>query len=193
MKTVKNNMLLYITFIINNMRTVKNPAEFRKNVCLQLEQICSSPPGFTKNMIENMEKSLYNTSIKEAGERDIVKKWDNPSFVQLYTDRLRSIYINLKQSDEFRQRLINKEIKAQDIGEMTHQDMAPARWQKLIEEKKIRDENKYTPKLEASTDNFTCRKCNSKKCSYYQLQTRSGDEPMTTFVTCLDCGSRWKC
>jgi len=107
-------MLLYITFIINNMRTVKNPAEFRKNVCLQLEQICSSPPGFTKNMIENMEKSLYNTSIKEAGERDIVKKWDNPSFVQLYTDRLRSIYINLKQSDEFRQRLINKEIKAQD-------------------------------------------------------------------------------
>ena len=193
MKTVKNNMLLYITFIINNMRTVKNPAEFRKNVCIQLEQICSSPPGFTKNMIENMEKSLYNTSIKEAGERDIVKKWDNPSFVQLYTDRLRSIYINLKQSDEFRQRLINKEIKAQDIGEMTHQDMAPARWQKLIEEKKIRDENKYTPKLEASTDNFTCRKCKSKKCSYYQLQTRSGDEPMTTFVTCLDCGSRWKC
>ena len=193
MKTVKNNMLLYITFIINNMRTVKNPAEFRKNVCIQLEQICSSPPGFTKNMIENMEKSLYNTSIKEAGERDIVKKWDNPSFVQLYTDRLRSIYINLKQSDEFRQRLINKEIKAQDVGEMTHQDMAPARWQKLIEEKKIRDENKYTPKLEASTDNFTCRKCKSKKCSYYQLQTRSGDEPMTTFVTCLDCGSRWKC
>ena len=174
------------------MRTVKNPTEFRRNVCLQIEQICP-PPSFTKNMIENMEKSVYNASIKEAGERDIVKKWDNSSFVQLYTDRLRSIYINLKQSDEFRQQLINKEIKAHEVGEMTHQDMAPKRWQKLIEEKKIRDENKYTTKLEASTDNFTCRKCKSKKCSYYQLQTRSADEPMTTFVTCLDCGSRWKC
>jgi transcription elongation factor S-II len=175
------------------MRTVQNPTAFRKNVCLELEKICPPPPAFTKNMIENMEKSVYNASIKDADERDIVKKWDNPSFVQLYTDRLRSIYINLKKSDEFRQRLIRKEIKAQEVGEMTHQDMAPARWQKLIEEKKIRDENKYAPKLEASTDNFTCRKCKSKKCSYYQLQTRSADEPMTTFVTCLDCGSRWKC
>src|SRR6056300_1180111 len=170
--------------LLNAMRTVKNPTEFRRNVCLLLEQICPPPPSFTKNMIENMEKSVYNASIKEAGERDIVKKWDNPSFVQLYTDRLRSIYINLKQSDEFRQQLINKEIKAHEVGEMTHQDMAPKRWQKLIEEKKIRDENKYAPKLEASTDNFTCRKCKSKKCSYYQLQTRSADEPMTTFVTC---------
>ena len=31
------------------------------------------------------------------------------------------------------------------------------------------------------------------QCSYYQLQTRSADEPMTTFVTCINCGARWKC
>jgi transcription elongation factor S-II len=76
---------------------------------------------------------------------------------------------------------------------MTHQEMSPEKWHKLIEDKKIRDQNKYEPKLEASTDKFTCRKCSSKKCTYYQLQTRSADEPMTTFVTCLDCGKRWKC
>ena len=65
-------------------------------------------------------------------------------------------------------------------------------WTTLIEEKKIKDENKFTPKIEASTDNFICGKCKSKKCTYYQLQTRSADEPMTTFVTCLDCGNRFK-
>ena len=144
-------------------------------------------------MPEVMEKSIYNYCLKDAGERTIVKKWDNPFFVQLYIDRLRSIYVNLKESSEFRDRLFTKQVKPHDVGAMTHQDMAPARWQKLIEEKKIRDENKYAPKLEASTDNFTCRKCKSKKCSYYQLQTRSADEPMTTFVTCIECGSRWKC
>lgn len=104
----------------------------------------------------------------------------------------RPFYINLKESPELHQRLLSRKIKAQDIGKLMHQYMAPAKWQKLIEEKKIRDENKYTPKLEASMNNFTCRKCKSNKCSYYQMQTRSADEPMTTFVTCLDCGSRSK-
>ena len=113
--------------------------------------------------------------------------------MQIYIDRLRSLYINLNTNKALREKIINKEINSHEVGELSHQDMDPMRWKKLIEEKKVRDENKYTPKLEASTDNFTCRKCKSKKCSYYQLQTRSGDEPMTTFVTCLDCGSRWKC
>ena len=71
--------------------------------------------------------------------------------------------------------------------------MQPDKWNALIQEKKIRDENKYEAKIEASTDDFTCWKCKSKKCTYYQLQTRSADEPMTTFVSCLDCGNRWKC
>ena len=47
--------------------------------------------------------------------------------------------------------------------------------------------------IDAATDTFTCRKCKKKKCSYYQMQTRSADEPMTTFVSCLSCGNRWKC
>ena len=172
------------------MRTVLNPEEFRQNVCAKLQELC---PPLNTNHIQNMEKSIYNHCLKEAGERDIVKKWDNPFFVQLYIDRLRSIYINLKESPEFKERLFKKEIKPHEVGGMTHQDMAPTRWQKLIDEKKIRDENKYAPKIEASTDNFKCYKCKSKKCTYYQLQTRSADEPMTTFVNCLDCGNRWKC
>ena len=47
--------------------------------------------------------------------------------------------------------------------------------------------------MEASTDTFTCRICKSKECTYYQMQTRSADEPMTTFVTCINCNNRWKC
>lgn len=190
-KIETNINIIYICYTDNRkMRTIPNPPEFRQNVGKQLLKIC---PTLSQLAAENMERSIYNYSLQEAGERNIVKKWDNPFFVQMYVDRLRAFYINLKESPELQQRLLSREIKPQDVGNLTHQDMAPAKWQKLIEEKKIRDENKYTPKLEASTDNFTCRKCKSKKCSYYQLQTRSADEPMTTFVTCLDCGSRWKC
>ena len=72
-------------------------------------------------------------------------------------------------------------------------EMSVEELEQLIEDKKVRDKQKYEPNIEASTDNFTCNKCKSKKCTYYQLQTRSADEPMTTFVTCLECGKRWKC
>ena len=35
-------------------------------------------------------------------------------------------------------------------------------------------------------------KCNERKCKVTQMQTRSIDEPMTTFVSCLVCGNTWK-
>ena len=50
----------------------------------------------------------------------------------------------------------------------------------------------YEQKAEAMTDQFKCGRCKSKKCTYYELQTRSADEAMTIFITCLNCGNRWK-
>jgi len=44
----------------------------------------------------------------------------------------------------------------------------------------------------ATTDIYQCRKCKERKCHIYQAQTRSADEPMTTFVTCVSCGNNWK-
>ncbi len=44
----------------------------------------------------------------------------------------------------------------------------------------------------AMTDEFKCKRCKSRKTTYYEMQTRSADEPMTIFITCLTCGNRWK-
>lgn len=45
---------------------------------------------------------------------------------------------------------------------------------------------------QAETDMFKCGKCRGRRCTYFQMQTRSADEPMTTFVTCVNCGNHWK-
>lgn len=140
----------------------------------------------------NIEKGIFNWSVQHASKNNIVKKWSNPFFVTLYIDHLRSVYINLKKPD-VSAAVLTGNIKSQEIAFMTHQEICPEKWKQLIEDKKVRDKQKYEPNIEASTDNFTCNKCKSKKCTYYQLQTRSADEPMTTFVTCLECGKRWKC
>ena len=47
-------------------------------------------------------------------------------------------------------------------------------------------------KNQQGTSMFKCGKCKLNNCTYFQMQTRSADEPMTTFVTCLNCMNRWK-
>ncbi|MDB4342670.1 hypothetical protein OAA07_00320 [bacterium] len=170
------------------MRIVDNPSEFRANIVVKLFDIIGD-----NKITTNLEKGILNYSIDVSNKQNIVKKWDNEFFVIIYTERLRTIMFNLNKNDALLQQIKNKEIKPHKLAFMTHQEMNPDKWTPLIEDKKIRDKNMYNPQIDANTDNFTCGKCKSKRCSYYQLQTRSGDEPMTTFVTCIDCGSRWKC
>tara|TARA_B100000287_G_C20275751_1_gene639902 strand:- start:116 stop:628 length:513 start_codon:yes stop_codon:yes gene_type:complete len=170
------------------MRTVENPDEFRENIRKYLCELINDD-----KISSNLEKGVLNYSINMSNNKNIVKKWDNGYFVIIYTERLRTVIFNLKNNKELLKKIMNKEIKAHKLAFMNHQEMDPERWKPLIEDKKIRDKNMYDPQIDANTDNFTCGKCKSKRCSYYQLQTRSADEPMTTFVTCIDCGNRWKC
>lgn len=169
------------------MRTIENSDNFRKNIRIKLQEIINCEKDCA-----NLEKGVFNYSLKEADNRKVVKKWDNPYFIQIYTDRLRSIYWNLKNPALIEQIKTDK-IKPHTVAFMTHQEMNHVKWEPLIQAKMKRDHYKYEAKIEAATDTFKCRKCHSNKCTYYQMQTRSADEPMTTFVSCIDCGNRWKC
>lgn len=164
------------------------PAQFRKNIQNKLfEKIGSQEVKISRHL----EKAIFNYAIKEATQKKIIKKWENPHFKQLYIDRLRTIINNLK-NPIILQQLQSEEMKPQTFAFMTHQEMNPERWSSLIQQKIKRDASKFNINIEASTDMFTCKKCKSKKCTYYELQTRSADEPATIFVTCLDCGKHWK-
>jgi transcription elongation factor S-II len=170
------------------MRTIKNPLEFRGKVRDQFIQLINKPI-----IAVNIEIGIYNFSVTTSKERKVVRKWDNVYFCEIYMSKLRMVLYNLRDKPSLISQLVNKELRADRVGYMTHQDLQPDKWAIMIDQKKKRDENMFAPNLMATTDDFTCYKCKSKKCTYYQLQTRSADESMTTYVTCLDCGNRWKC
>ena len=69
---------------------IENPREFRKNIVSNLNKFIKS-----ENISINLEKAVFNYSIKTSREKKIVKKWNNEYFVQVYLDRLRSIINNI--------------------------------------------------------------------------------------------------
>jgi DNA-directed RNA polymerase subunit M/transcription elongation factor TFIIS len=165
---------------------INNPTTFRKNMRSKLCPIIDN-----EKITTNLEIGVYNYAIKEATSRKILKKWDNNLFVEIYTSRFRSIYMNLKK-DYLKDLLENREVTPEQLSKMTHYEMDPTRWKTLIDKKHAIEANKFNQKLKATTDMFTCKKCKSKRCTHYELQTRSADEPATIFVTCLDCGKNWR-
>ncbi|KAL6893831.1 hypothetical protein ACP4OV_007929 [Aristida adscensionis] len=110
--------------------------------------------------------------------------------------KYRSIMFNLRADNntDFRRRVLIGQVRPERLPDISPEEMASdARKQenKQIKEKALFDcERGGAPK--ATTDQFKCGRCGQRKTTYYQLQTRSADEPMTTFVTCVNCNNHWK-
>ncbi|KUJ24591.1 transcription elongation factor s-ii [Mollisia scopiformis] len=119
-------------------------------------------------------------------------KGDTPD----YRAKLRSLFQNLKNASnkELGPRVMSGDIKPARFVTMTHEELKSA--ERREEDEKLMKENlkmAQVPMAEKSiSDALKCGKCGQKKVSYSQAQTRSADEPMTTFCECTVCGNRWK-
>uniref|UniRef100_A0A2P2LV85 Transcription elongation factor n=1 Tax=Rhizophora mucronata TaxID=61149 RepID=A0A2P2LV85_RHIMU len=110
--------------------------------------------------------------------------------------KYRSIMFNIKDPNnpDLRRKVLIGYVKPERLITMTSEEMASEERQRennQIKEKALFDcERGGLPK--ATTDQFKCGRCGQRKCTYYQMQTRSADEPMTTYVTCVNCNNHWK-
>lgn len=173
-----------------NYTEITEPTKFRKNIIKKINKLLNN-----NIKSRNIEKSIYNYSIKECKSKKIVRKWNNKFFVIIYFDKFKTVYSNLSNTEypEFLQNIKNGIIKSSNVAYIDHHQIRPDIWNTLIKEKMERDKYKYEIDKRLATSEFKCKKCKQRECSYYQLQTRSADEPMTTFVSCLNCGNNWKC
>ncbi|KAK0679832.1 TCEA3 protein, partial [Pygoscelis papua] len=113
-----------------------------------------------------------------------------------YRNRVRSRISNLKdpKNPSLRRNVLCGAILPSLIARMTAEEMASDELKELrnaMTQEAIR-EHQMAKTGGTVTDLFQCGKCKKKNCTYNQVQTRSADEPMTTFVLCNECGNRWK-
>ena len=85
-------------------------------------------------------------------------------------------------------------IAPSQLATMTAEEMASDEIKKLRDKflKESINDAQLAVTPGTKTAALKCGKCKKRNCTYNQLQTRSADEPMTTFVLCNECGNRWK-
>lgn len=155
--------------------------------------------GLTQTLAKDMEQALLNRSIRECTDIGVDVGWSSPIFCNHYRGRCLHIYENLKgkygyvkNPTEWKTRLLEGEITPVQLAEFSPMDLHSNRWKEQVEKQIEKDKHLYENSGNASIYLY-CSVCKKKsKCDYYQMQTRSADEPMTTFVTCLECDKRWK-
>lgn len=113
-----------------------------------------------------------------------------------YKKKIRSLFSNLKNKSnkDLGRRVLSGDIAADKFATMTDEELkSEDQKRKEIELEKENMKNAQVPKAEKSiSDALECSRCKKRQVSYSQAQTRSADEPMTTFCECMNCGKRWK-
>jgi DNA-directed RNA polymerase subunit M/transcription elongation factor TFIIS len=93
--------------------------------------------------------------------------------------------LNALKNDDLINNIKTKQIVIKDICQLKPEQLFPNRFSKIISKK---EKEFYKKNNTCTSDVFKCNKCGARKCQVSQQQTRSGDEPATTFVTCVECG-----
>jgi hypothetical protein len=153
--------------------------------------------GFTAQQIRELESGLYQYICRDAEKRHVICHWDNTLFKQLYDERQRTIWGHLHHSSprfnaRLHARLKDGEFTTFELGQMTDYELQPENWLKLMNDQLEREQNILEGNKGSTTDMYKCGRCKKRECSYYMLQTRSADEPMTIFLTCHNCSNRWR-
>ncbi|XP_055759670.1 transcription elongation factor A protein 3-like isoform X6 [Salvelinus fontinalis] len=134
---------------------------------------------------DSMAAEIEDHIYKETGATDMK-----------YKNRVRSRISNLKDSKNpgLRRNVLAGGIELRRFAIMSAEEMASDELKQLrnnLTKEAIR-EHQLSKTGGTISDLFQCSKCKKKNCTYNQMQTRSADEPMTTFVLCNECGNRWK-
>ncbi len=152
---------------------------------------------FSKEDIRQLEKGIFEAAFNYALKNHVARSWKSQVFIEIYRQIVRSVFSNIHPESPVKNprlltRILDGEFPLQNIPQMTSYEMFPEKWFELKDKLLQREQKILEGNKSRATDQFKCRRCNKRECTYYELQTRSADEPMTCFISCLNCGKEWR-
>jgi len=146
---------------------------------------------------EKLESIILQVSINDANIKYVNKHFDNNLFQIIYMSASRRILSNLDpngyvKNEHLLPRIIQGQLSIEHLATMNVMEYAPSIYSPLREQMDLREQHLLEGNKAMATDLFKCSRCHKRECTFYELQTRSADEPMTKFITCINCGSHWK-
>jgi DNA-directed RNA polymerase subunit M/transcription elongation factor TFIIS len=148
-------------------------------------------------LVQELELEIYKAALEEAKMKHIFAHWDNKLFEEIYIQRQRRLFSNLHPSSPVKnlhllERVKHQELTMAELARLSDIELFPTNWIKLQEQQQVREHKWLEGNTSMKSDKFVCSRCHKRECSYYELQTRSADEPMTVFITCLNCNKKWR-
>ena len=138
-----------------------------------------------RKLTEYFEDKAMVLEMEDSIQRHKTDKRDYKSHCFMIISNIRN------EKTRFRMNLMTRNMSL-DIGCMTHKDIWPELWAMPTMQPGHRAQVIYQELTDESSSLIQCHSCKQYKVTYYELQTRSSDEPMTCFCTCLNCGKKWK-
>ena len=148
-------------------------------------------------IVHNLEKHTWNWAYLRSIEKGDTPASNNINHVQRYKHKFLSMMYNLKNSPTLKERILTGDIKTSAVVNLSPQGLWPdgpcAKMAETIADAEMKKQHAANYMHDKDYKGlFRCGKCRGYKTTFYQMQTRSADEPMTVFVTCHTCNIRWK-
>lgn len=141
------------------------------------------------NISEKFEQLIYNNAVLEYSNTQT-----SLSFDDFFTNSFYNIYGLLIQCYEYpKKSKINRDKLKNILNDLLKKKINfTLQYFNDSREKYLLDFKISTSEIEIEEGIYTCNKCGKNKTTRIQLQTMSADEPMTNFIRCINCGSKWK-
>jgi DNA-directed RNA polymerase subunit M/transcription elongation factor TFIIS len=145
----------------------------------------------------DLEKGIFRSTLEACRMHYCWRRWENPEFQSHYQVIARRTITNLDptsyvKNTELLAAVLSKTIAIHEVPFLPMTELFPAKWKPMVDQQIKQEIQALEGDKDMASNMFKCKACGKSQTTYYELQTRSADEPMTVFIRCIPCGKQWR-